>query len=88
MSDVDNCDTPDVSLICRDSDYGSINRMAMKSSEEFLELLFELGLSLTMESFVDGQPGSALLVYFSGILGFSSDCRRFQLARVPCHQVP
>ncbi|EGU75252.1 hypothetical protein FOXB_14237, partial [Fusarium oxysporum f. sp. conglutinans Fo5176] len=31
-----------------------------------------------------GQPGSALLVYFSGILGFSSDCRRFQLAREYC----
>ncbi|GKU09475.1 unnamed protein product, partial [Fusarium langsethiae] len=50
----------------------------------FIELLFEFSISLATESFVDGQPGSALLVYFSGILGFSSDCRRFQLAREYC----
>jgi hypothetical protein len=84
MSDMDSRDAPDVSLFCRDSGHRSINRMTIESSEEFLELLFELSLSLTTESFVDGQPGSALLVYFSGILGFSSDCRRFQLAREYC----
>nr|CEG03627.1 unnamed protein product [Fusarium acuminatum CS5907] len=36
---------------------------------------------LSTEHFLNGQPSSTLLVYFSGILGFSTDCRRFQLAR-------
>ncbi|RYC80046.1 hypothetical protein BFJ63_vAg17066 [Fusarium oxysporum f. sp. narcissi] len=84
MSDTDSRDAPDLSPFHRDSGHESINRMAVESAEELLELLFELSLSLIMENFVDGQPGSALLVYFSGILGFSSDCRRFQLAREYC----
>ncbi|KAH6953953.1 hypothetical protein BKA56DRAFT_707727 [Ilyonectria sp. MPI-CAGE-AT-0026] len=40
---------------------------------ELVELLFHLSLSISMESFLDGQPASTLLVYFSGILGFSPD---------------
>jgi hypothetical protein len=43
---------------------------------EFLELLFQLCLTLCTETFVDGQPDSALLVYFSGILGFSFSTSR------------
>ncbi|KAJ4007746.1 hypothetical protein NW766_009549 [Fusarium irregulare] len=35
-----------------------------KHAEVFLELLFELSLSLSMENFIDGQPGSTLLIYF------------------------
>jgi hypothetical protein len=61
-----------------------MNRTTVESAKEFLELLFELSISLAMENFVDGQPGSALLVHFSGVLGFSSDCRRFQLTREYC----
>ncbi|KAJ0143399.1 Linoleate 10R-lipoxygenase [Fusarium oxysporum f. sp. albedinis] len=72
--DMDNRNVPDVSSFCRDSGHRSMDRMTVNSAKEFLELLFELSLSITMENFVDGQPGSALLVYFSGILGFSSDC--------------
>jgi hypothetical protein len=84
MSDMDSRDAPDASSSCRDSGHGSVNGITVESTEEFLKLLFDVSLSLTMESFVDGQPDSALLVYFSGILDFSSDCRRFQLAREYC----
>ncbi|KAF5975168.1 hypothetical protein FBULB1_7524 [Fusarium bulbicola] len=82
--DMDSRNVPDVSSFCRDAGHRFMDRMAVENAKEFLELLFELSLSITMESFADGQPGSALLVYFSGILGFSSDCRRFQLAREYC----
>ncbi|KFA78363.1 hypothetical protein S40288_09973, partial [Stachybotrys chartarum IBT 40288] len=51
---------------------------------EFLELLFKLSISVSTQPFLDGQPGSTLLVYFSGIFGFSSDCRQFKLARQYC----
>ncbi|KAH8749809.1 hypothetical protein BGZ57DRAFT_1019545 [Hyaloscypha finlandica] len=39
-----------------------------------------------LELFVDGQPSSSLLVYFSGILGFSMDARSFLPAKryTPC----
>ncbi|PNP59955.1 hypothetical protein FNYG_14717 [Fusarium nygamai] len=82
--DMDSRNVRGVSPFCRDSSPISMNRTTVESVKEFLELLFELSLSLTMESFVDGKPDSALLVYFSGILGFSPDCRRFQLAREYC----
>ena len=84
MSDIGNRDTPDVSLSYRDLGDEFSCEAAVESAEEFLELLFKLSLSLSMEDFKDGQPGSALLIYFSGILGFSSDCQRFQLAREYC----
>ncbi|KAI8397136.1 hypothetical protein FOFC_20408 [Fusarium oxysporum] len=53
MSNMDSRDAPDVSLFYRDSGHRSINRIIIKSSEEFLKLLFELSLSLTIESFID-----------------------------------
>ncbi|KNB19405.1 hypothetical protein FOXG_16755 [Fusarium oxysporum f. sp. lycopersici 4287] len=34
--------------------------------DEFLELLYEVCLTLCTETFIAGQPGSTLLVYFSG----------------------
>jgi hypothetical protein len=34
-----------------------------------------------MEDITDGQPASVMLVYFSGVLGFSADCRGFLPAR-------
>jgi hypothetical protein len=51
---------------------------------EFLELLYQLCLTICTESFNEGQPSSSLLVFFSGILGFSDDCRQFLLARQYC----
>ncbi|KNB16797.1 hypothetical protein FOXG_21796 [Fusarium oxysporum f. sp. lycopersici 4287] len=49
MSDTDSRDAPDVSPFRRDLGHESTNRIAVESAEEFLELLFELSLSLTME---------------------------------------
>ncbi|RYC81100.1 hypothetical protein BFJ63_vAg16006 [Fusarium oxysporum f. sp. narcissi] len=54
---------------------------------QFLELLFQLCIMLSTESFLNGQPSSTLLIYFSGILGFSADCQRFQLARQYCSKL-
>ncbi|KAH6973332.1 hypothetical protein EDB80DRAFT_547797, partial [Ilyonectria destructans] len=51
---------------------------------ELVELLFYLNLSISMEDFLDGRPEFTLLVYFSGILGFSPDCQGFLLARQYC----
>ncbi|RBA11787.1 hypothetical protein FPRO05_14224 [Fusarium proliferatum] len=42
------------------------------SPEELVELLFGLTLALATQPVVDGQPQTTVLVYFSGILGFSS----------------
>lgn len=40
-------------------------------TEELMELLLGLSLALCTEHLTDGQPNSTVLVYFSGILGFS-----------------
>ncbi|KAJ3454070.1 hypothetical protein MRS44_018702 [Fusarium solani] len=62
-------------------------KSAKPAFDEFHELLFQLCLTLCTETFIDGQPGSTLLVYFSGVLGFSGDCRKFLLARQYCPQL-
>ncbi|KAI8406504.1 hypothetical protein FOFC_13974 [Fusarium oxysporum] len=54
---------------------------------QFLKLLFQLCIMLSTEPFLNGQPSSTLLVYFSGILGFSADCQKFQLARQYCSKL-
>ncbi|KAH7227219.1 uncharacterized protein BKA55DRAFT_599224 [Fusarium redolens] len=54
---------------------------------QFLELLFQLCIMLSTEPFLDGQLSSMLLIYFSGILGFSADCQKFQLARQYCSKL-
>jgi hypothetical protein len=48
---------------------------------QLLELLFQLSINFSTEQFTDGQPSSTLLVYFSGVLGFSSDARDFLPAK-------
>lgn len=45
--------------------------------DEVLELLFGLMIQFSTEEIMDGRPASALLVYFSGVLGFSTDCAGF-----------
>ncbi|KAM5360802.1 hypothetical protein ACJA88_014695 [Fusarium oxysporum] len=50
-------------------------------SQELIELLFGLSLSLCTEQVTDGQPSSTLLVFFSGILGFSSSSGTFLPAK-------
>lgn len=49
--------------------------------DELLELVFQLSITFSTEEFVDSQPSSSLLVYFSGILGFSLDARSFLPAK-------
>jgi hypothetical protein len=49
--------------------------------DELLELVFQLSIMFSIQEFVDGHPHSSLLVYFSGILGFSVDGRSFLLAK-------
>jgi hypothetical protein len=49
--------------------------------DELLELVFQLSTTFSTEEFVDSQPSSSLLVYFSGILGFSPDARSFLPAK-------
>ncbi|QGA19823.1 hypothetical protein EYB26_007518 [Talaromyces marneffei] len=46
-----------------------------------LEKLFQLNIIFLTDEFTDGQPSSSLLVYFSGILGFSPDTQSFQPAK-------
>jgi len=41
----------------------------------------KLSFQLCKESFVDGQPSSTILIYFSGILGFSTDPSTFERPR-------
>ncbi|KAL9564019.1 hypothetical protein ACKAV7_011879 [Fusarium commune] len=57
---------------------------AARAFGQFLELLFQLYIMLSTEPFLNGQPSSTLLIYFSGILGFSANCQRFQLTRQYC----
>ncbi|KAK2470470.1 hypothetical protein H9L39_18087 [Fusarium oxysporum f. sp. albedinis] len=42
------------------------------SPEELVELLFGLTLALATQPVVNGQPQKTVMIYFSGILGFSS----------------
>jgi hypothetical protein len=44
---------------------------------EMLERLFGLMMAFSTEEVMDGRPASTLLVYFSGILGFTADSTRF-----------
>ena len=71
---------------CSDRGKNSVDHSgnATTAYAEFLELLFEFNVALITEPFVDGSPASTLLSHFSGILGFSSDSKRFLLAREYC----
>lgn len=50
-------------------------------ADELLELLFGLSIALYTQPLIDGQPSSTILVYFSGILGYSSSSKSFRPAR-------
>ncbi|EGU73397.1 hypothetical protein FOXB_16094, partial [Fusarium oxysporum f. sp. conglutinans Fo5176] len=45
---------------------------ARGSPEELVELLFGLTLAIATQPVINGQPQTTVLIYFSGILGFSS----------------
>jgi hypothetical protein len=48
---------------------------------QLTELVLELSAFFAMEEYADGRPASTLLVYFSGILGMSSDGASFKKIR-------
>ncbi|KAH6874606.1 hypothetical protein B0T10DRAFT_541130 [Thelonectria olida] len=52
-----------------------------ESAAKLLELLFGLGLALCTEPLTDSLPSSTVLVYFSGILDFSTSLQTFLPAR-------
>ena len=54
---------------------------AMEAIDVLVELVFQLVTSFCLEEFEDGQPGSSLVVYFSGILRFTLDGTTFRRAR-------
>ncbi|KAH7231260.1 uncharacterized protein BKA55DRAFT_582081 [Fusarium redolens] len=60
---------------------GGQNRKTPPLIKNVLELLFGLIMEFSTEEVVDGGPVSTLLVYFSGILGFSADLKGFLPAR-------
>ncbi|WKT53626.1 hypothetical protein QSH57_004210 [Fusarium oxysporum f. sp. vasinfectum] len=49
--------------------------------EELLQYVFGLSVSLCTQSLIDGQPSSTILIFASGILGFSSGLNTFLPAR-------
>ncbi|KJZ69798.1 hypothetical protein HIM_10816 [Hirsutella minnesotensis 3608] len=59
-----------------------IPREESLQQSEMLERLFGLIMAFSTQEIVDGRPPSALLVYFSGILGFSADCTGFLPAKL------
>lgn len=50
-------------------------------SDQIIELLFQLSLTLMTERYADGQPNSTLLIYFSGILGFTAHGKGYRPAK-------
>jgi hypothetical protein len=54
-----------------------ISESLASPASRLLKLLFELSMTFSMAQFVNAQPSSSLLVYFSSVLGFSSDGQNF-----------
>ncbi len=52
-----------------------------KGAEELVDLLFGLTLALGTQRTVDGRPETTILIFFSGILGFSPSLDTFLPAR-------
>ena len=73
-------DTFSSSPLCRRKG-SNINGRQSQAQEEMLELLFGLSLALAEETPINGKPGSMAMIFFSGILGFSKDQKRFLTAR-------
>jgi hypothetical protein len=51
------------------------------TTDQLLELLFQLSVTFSTEQFMDVEPSSSMLVFFSGILGFTSDAENFLPAK-------
>ncbi|KAL5371137.1 hypothetical protein DPSP01_014468 [Paraphaeosphaeria sporulosa] len=52
------------------------------AAAELLQLLFELCIAFMTEEFRDGQPGSSVLVYYSGILALQGNGETFRTAKL------
>lgn len=52
----------------KEANFQANDRAAASALDEFLEFLFQLSVTLSTERFLDGQAGSTLLIYFSGIM--------------------
>jgi hypothetical protein len=64
------------------SDYIDCQRTTIGPAvTEILELIFRLNIAPITDRFSHGQPNTSLLVYFSGVLGFSPDGQGFQPAK-------
>ena len=61
---------------------------AVEAIDVLAELVFQLMTSFCFEEFEDGQPGSSLLVYFSGILGSLSTGLPFGELVITHHTCP
>jgi hypothetical protein len=75
--DDENREEEGVSMVERNATTGQRNG----AEDALLELAFQLSIDFSIEPFIDGQPSSSLLVFFSGILGFSADARTFLPAK-------
>jgi Orsellinic acid/F9775 biosynthesis cluster protein D len=62
-------------------DLPEIDLSAESAKDRISELVFRLSISFATEEFIDGQPHSSLLVYFSGILGLLPDGKAFRRAK-------
>jgi hypothetical protein len=58
------------------------SEMHAAAAAELLELLFELCVAFMMEEFRDGQPGSSILVYYSGVLALQGNRETFWTAKL------
>lgn len=52
------------------------------AADDLLELVFQLSIIFSTEEFLNAQPSSSLLVYFSGVLGFSLEGNNFLPAKL------
>lgn len=58
-----------------------------RAKVEFLEQLFALSTMLITQEYQEESPGSALIIYYSGIFGFSRSNDSFLLARQFCSSI-
>jgi hypothetical protein len=83
VEDFDHPDEDNCPETYRDVDFVSEDDLGQEytPAQKLANLLLCLSSFLVSESSVDGRPGSTLLVYFSGVLGFSVDGSTFRRPR-------
>ncbi|KAH8800209.1 hypothetical protein F5884DRAFT_624443, partial [Xylogone sp. PMI_703] len=76
-----DCDKGEEDGEDEDESYGQMLEVDNSPAGHLLELVFKLSITFSTEQFTDGDPSSSLLVFFSGILGFSNDGENFLPAK-------